>query len=254
MSWDPTQYLAFAGPRLRPAVDLLARVESDAPGTVVDLGCGPGNVTALLRARWPEASLTGVDNSAEMLAAAPENCPGATWLERDIADWTPDAPPDLIYSNAALHWIDGHDALLPRLIGWLAPGGALAVQMPNNWRAPSHKLMEQTVEVGPWAPRLAPMIRAEPVLAPAVYYDILGPHVTALDIWETEYLHVLEGDDPVVAFTKGAALKPFLDALAPDEAAAFETDYTARIARAYPPRADGRTLFPFRRLFIVARV
>jgi trans-aconitate 2-methyltransferase len=250
--WDPAKYLEFAGPRLRPALDLLARVPLAAPTAVYDLGCGAGNVTRLLAERWPAAAVTGIDGSAAMLATAQAAAPGMIWEQADLETWRPPRPADLLFSNAALHWLDDHQALFPRLIADLAPGGALAVQMPRNHSAPSHTEMVAAAETGPWRERLHPALRTHPVAESSVYHDILAPHVSRLDIWETEYLHVLEGDNPVVEWTRGSALKPLLDALEEPERSAFLAEYSARIARAYPRRADGRTLFPFRRLFIVA--
>lgn len=253
MTWDPRIYTAFAAPRLRPALDLLARVEADGPALVADLGCGTGNVTALLARRWPGARIIGVDSSAEMLAAAKVETTQAEWVEADIGTWRWGAPLDVLFSNAALHWLDDHAALFPRLMSMLAPGGTLAVQMPRNHGAPSHTCMVEAAMAGPWAERLAPVLRPNPVAAPSFYYDALAPLATRLDIWETEYLQVLEGDDPVVRWTMGTALRPLLDALDESERPRFLADYSRRIAAAYPPRADGKTLFPFRRLFIVAR-
>ena len=254
MTWNPEQYLRFADARLRPALDLLARVDLAAPARVVDLGCGAGNVTAFLAQRWPQAHLTGVDGSAAMLDKARQALPGVHWVQADMAQWAPDAPPDLLYSNAALHWLDDHDRLFPALAAMLAPGGVLAVQMPANFHAPSHTLMADSVAAGPWQPRLQHLLVPAPVHEPQRYFQMLQPHVAELDIWQTEYLQVLSGPDAVKEWTKGTWLRRFLDALpAPDEAAAFEADYAARVRAAYPPRADGRTLFPFRRLFIVAR-
>jgi trans-aconitate 2-methyltransferase len=250
--WDPAQYLAFAGPRLRPALDLLARVPLAAPAVVYDLGCGAGNVTRLLAERWPSAAVAGVDGSASMLAAARAAVPAGTWVQADLGTWRAPRPADLLFSNAALHWLDDHPRLFPRLTADLAPGGVLAVQMPRNHGAPSHTEMVAAAESGPWRERLGPALRPRPVGEPAVYHDILQPHVSKLDIWETEYLHVLDGDNPVVEWTRGSALKPLLDALEEPERSAFAAEYAARIARAYPRRPDGRTLLPFRRLFIVA--
>lgn len=251
-AWDPGRYLAFADHRARPAVDLLARVELDDPDAVIDLGCGPGNSTALLAARWPTARITGVDGSPDMLAKARLNAVPADWLEADVAHWVPDAPPDLIFANAALQWLDDHATLLPRLVGCLRPRGVLAVQMPRNFQAPSHALMRETATEGPWAERLSGVLHAAPVAEPAWYHDLLSPLSSRLDIWETEYLHVLDGDDPVLRWTRSTALRPVVDALDRDELAAFEATYAARLRAAYPRRPDGRTLFPFRRLFIVA--
>jgi trans-aconitate 2-methyltransferase len=250
--WDPAKYLEFAGHRLRPALDLLARVSAASPAVVHDLGCGAGNVTRLLLDRWPAAAVTGVDGSAVMLAAARALAPEVTWVQADVGTWRSPRPADVVFSNAALHWLDDHPALFPRLIEGLTPGGTLAVQMPRNHGAPSHTQMVAAAETGSWRERLRPALRSRPVAEPAVYYDLLAPRVSRLDIWETEYLHVLEGDNQVVEWTRGSALKPLLDALEEPERSSFLAEYSARIARAYPRRADGRTLLPFRRLFIVA--
>ena len=252
MSWNPDQYLKFSAPRLRPALDLLAAVPATQPGNVYDLGCGPGNVTRLLAQRWPQAGVTGVDDSAAMLAKAAADPGGVRWVLRSLADWRAEHPADVIYSNAALHWLPGHAQLFPALLAQLAPGGVLAVQMPRNFGAPSHTLIADTVRTGAWCARLEALLQPSPVAAPETYYDMLAPLAARLDIWETEYLQVLEGPDPVKEWTKGTWLKQFLDALEEPERSAFEADYAARVRAAYPARADGKTLFPFRRLFMVA--
>lgn len=255
MAWDTAQYLKFAGARLQPALDLLARVPDGLnPATVVDLGCGSGSATTRIAARWPQADVLGVDSSAQMLAQAPSGH-GIRWLQADIArpaDWAPAGGLDLIYSNAALHWLPDHATLFPALLATLRPGGVLAVQMPRNFGAPSHQLIHATALEGPWRECLAPLLTPPPVAAPRWYIEQLTPQVAALDVWETEYQQVLTGPDPVKEYTKGTWLMRFLQALPADEAAAFEADYAARVRVAYPPLADGRTLFPFRRLFIVA--
>lgn len=253
MTWNPERYLAFGDQRTRPAVDLLARIALDAPARVVDLGCGPGNSTRLLADRWPGAAITAVDHSAEMLAKARTSDVRAVWIEADIAAWAPDQPLDLVYSNAALQWLGDHGTLLPRLLGHVRPGGALAVQMPRSFESPSHRLARAVARQGPWSARLAGYLRAEPLAAPEWYHDLLAPHAAALDIWETEYLHVLEGDDPVLRWTRGTALRPIAQALDDHDYAAFEATLAARLREAYPKRPDGRTLYPFRRLFIIAR-
>jgi trans-aconitate 2-methyltransferase len=253
MRWDPGQYMAFADHRARPAVDLLGRVPVERPARVYDLGCGTGNITRLLCARWPEAEVVGVDLSEDMLAKARETAPAARFETGDLAAWSPAAPPDVIYSNAALHWIDAHDRLFPRLFAALAPGGALAVQMPRNFQAPSHVMMRQLAATGRWAAKLHGALPDDPVAPPQHYYDLLAPLAARLDIWEVEYLQVLEGDDPVLSWVRGTALRPALARLDAAEAAAFEATYAAGLRDAYPRRPDGRTLFPFRRLFIVAQ-
>ena len=253
MSWNPEQYLKFAEPRLRPAVDLLTRIGIANPTHVFDLGCGAGNVTRLLKTRWPDAQITGVDDSAEMLTRAAKSVAGVSWVQKNLAHWQPKHAADVIYSNAALHWLPDHRALFAKLVNQLAPGGVLAVQMPRNFGAPSHTMIAETVLAGPWRATLEPLLRPAPVATPDIYYDLLCGLVTDLDIWESEYLQVLEGVDPVKEWTKGTWLKQFLDALDAREAAAFEADYAARVRVAYPTRGDGKTLFPFRRLFIVAK-
>ena len=251
--WDPAQYLKFAAPRFRPAMDLLARVAIEIPKTVYDLGCGAGNVTRLLAQRWPDARVVGVDDSAEMFAQTAKEAPGIVWQCQSIANWAPDRAADLIYSNAALHWLPNHQALFRRLMGCLTPGGVLAVQMPRNFSEPSHALIRETVAGGPWRDRPAPLVQPSPVAPPEYYYDLLAPLAAELDMWETQYQHVLDGEDPVKEWTKGTWLKQFLDALDEGDRPAFEADYAVRLRKAYPRRADGKTVFPFRRLFIVAR-
>lgn len=252
MSWNPEQYLKFAQPRLRPALDLLARIDLSAPARIVDLGCGTGSITGLMARRWPAAQITGVDDSASMLERARAEHPGIRWQQQSMADWRADEPVDLLFSNAALHWLPDHPALFASLIGQLAPGGVLAVQMPRNFSAPSHTAIADTVREGPWRARLEPLIRPLPVMEPAAYFEICAPLAADVDLWETEYLQVLTGQDPVKEWTKGTWLRQFLDALDEPQRSRFEADYAARVARAYPPLPDGRTLFPFRRLFLIA--
>jgi trans-aconitate 2-methyltransferase len=251
--WDPAQYLQFAGHRLRPAVDLLNRIDVANPAEVYDLGAGAGNVTRLLKKRWPNARITGVDESQEMLAKAAIGVSEIVWQRADLATWRPPRPADVIYSNAALHWLGDHDRLFLALFSALAPGGVLAAQMPRNFSAPSHTAIAEVVRSGPWRTKLEPLLRPSPVHEPAFYFDLLAPRAAALDIWETEYLQALEGDHPVKEWTKGTWLGPLLDALDEPERSRFEACYAELVAHAYPRRQDGRTLFPFRRLFIVAK-
>ncbi len=256
-SWDPRAYLAFSEARGRPAADLIARIKQTAPARIFDLGCGAGNITRLLASRWPRARVTGVDSSAAMLARARANDDAIRdairWVQEDIAAWAPRETVDLIVSNAALHWLDAHDALFPRLIRCLNAGGELAVQMPRNFHAPSHRAIAETATNQRWKDRLLPLLREPPVHAPDFYIAKLSALTSVLDVWETTYWHELEGDNPVVEWTKGTALRPFLELLPDDDRQAFLSEYAERIAEAYPPRPDGGTLFPFRRLFIVAK-
>lgn len=252
MSWDPTVYLHYGDERLRPALDLLARVPLEAPARVVDLGCGPGNVTIFLRRRFPAAAVLGIDGSAAMLAKARAVAPDCDFAEADIAAWAPAAPPDLIYSNATLHWLGGHEALFPGLLGRLAPGGVLAVQMPAMHDAPFRVLQHQVAAQGPWAAALAGAVPARAILAPAAYWDLLRPRAAALDLWETTYMHALTGEDAVAEWASGTSLRPFLDLLDGDLREGFRAAYRKAVAQAYPRRADGTTLLPFRRLFMVA--
>lgn len=254
--WSPSQYLRFAGHRLRPALDLLARVPAETPETVYDLGCGPGNVTPILAQRWPDAAVKGLDSSAEMLAKAraePDMPKNATFANADLHTWKPAAPADVLYSNAALQWLDKHETLFPRLLKQLKPGGTLAVQMPRNHSAPSHTSMLEAADNVGMRAELEPVMRAQPVADPSFYYDILAPLAADLDIWETIYVQTLEGENPVVEWTKGSALRPLLDALDEKKRAIYHAEYSRLIAAAYPRRADGKTLLPFRRLFIIAR-
>ena len=251
--WDPGQYLKYGDERLRPGFDLLARVGELPPGDLWDLGCGTGAHLRAIAARWPGRRAVGYDSSPEMLTKAAAAEGGLEWRQGRAEAWRPETPPALVFSNAMLHWVDDHAEVFPSLFGALAPGGVLAVQMPRSYEQPSHVLMRETAASGPWAARLAPLLRPEPARPPAFYYDLLTPHAKTLDIWETEYQHVLQGEAPVLEWVRGTALRPLLEALSPEERRAFEAEYQAHLARAYPRRPDGATLFPFRRIFIVAR-
>jgi trans-aconitate 2-methyltransferase len=251
MSWDPKHYLAFADERTRPAAELIARIDAQ-PERIIDLGCGPGNSTGLIAARWPEAKIEGLDNSPEMIAAAKSSGVPASFAVGDIASWKPGAPYDAIVSNATYQWLPDHRSLLPRLSGFAKPGGVFAFQVPHNQDAPSHALMREVAAGGPWASKLKD-VRGISVLAPGAYYDILSGPSRTLDIWETEYLHVLEGDDPVYRWVGATGLRPYAQALSGKERDDFLAAYAARLREAYPKRADGKTLFPFKRLFVVAR-
>ena len=247
----PALYLSFADQRTRPAAELLARVPGPDPQSIIDLGCGPGNSTALLAARWPNARLEGLDSSAAMLEQAGASGVPARWVQGDIASWVPAAPYDLIFANATFQWLDNQAALLPRLIGHVKPGGAFAFQVPVNFHAPSHALMRDVAAEPQWAARLKNVRGIVPGSAQG-YYDMLAPHAASLDVWETEYLHVLEGEDAVYRWVSATGLRPYLDALTGSAREDFVAQYKARLDGAYPRRADGKTLCPFQRLLVVA--
>jgi trans-aconitate 2-methyltransferase len=251
-AWNPAQYHRFADARLRPAIDLLARITHAEPTTIYDLGCGSGRTTDLLARRWPAARVVGVDASAKMLASARQKFPRLDFVQADLACWSPNSPADLLFSNAALQWLDDHPTLVRRFIGLLRPGGQFAVQMPHNHDQPSHRAIIAAAEAGPWRQRLRPLLRPSPVSSTAQYYTMLAPQSRHLDIWETTYVQILEGINPVAEWTKGTALSPLLEALDGSQRAEFEAAYRALVADAYPPDTAGKTLFSFRRLFFVA--
>lgn len=251
-AWDVATYIRFSDERSRPFLDLLARVPTPSPATVVDLGCGEGTMTAALADRWPDARVTGVDSSAEMLSAA-RPVPGRLEFVRgDVRDWQPAGPIEVIVSNAVLHWVPEHPDLLARWAGELSPGGALAVQVPGNFRAPTHALLDGLCRSPRWADRLADAgPRPDTVLEPAEYAVLLLTAGLEPDVWETTYLHRLPGVDPVLTWVRSTILRPVLARLPADDAAAFTAEYAAVLRNAYPPSADGSTLLPFRRIFAV---
>ena len=256
--WDPGQYHKYTDHRLRPALELLARVPIGDASLVYDLGCGSGNVTRLIAERFAGARVVGVEISSEMLAKAAEARSRIEWMQADVADWAPERAPELIYSNAALHWIDDHATLFPRLFGFVAPGGCLAVQMPLSFSMPSHVLMRETLANGGvdgsrlGDEALAAAVARKWVLDAGEHYDLLAPEASSLDVWETEYIQRLEGDDPVFEWVKATGLRPILNGLDGADRARFIEVYRERLRRAYPRRAGGHTLYPFRRLFMVA--
>jgi trans-aconitate 2-methyltransferase len=249
--WDPRQYLRFADERLRPAIDLAVRIDHECPKRVVDLGCGTGNALPVLAARFPNAEVVGVDSSPAMLEKA--RTAGFSAQLADIAAWSPPEPVDVIFSNAALQWLPGHSALFPRLLTCLAAGGILAVQMPAMHNEPVRALQPVVAASGPWSQQLSGVASAPPVLEPAAYYDLLSERVSAIEIWVTQYWHVLRGKDAVAQWAMGTSLRPYLDALQPSDRPEFIAAYSKALRPHYPPRADGTVLLPFRRLFILAR-
>lgn len=255
-AWDPRQYRRFEAERDRAALDLLLRLPDDLqPQEIWDLGCGTGQHAALLKRRHPQARVHGLDSSAEMLEQARAQAAEVDWRRGDIAGWRPERPADLILANASLQWLPDHATLLPRLAEALAPGGVLAVQMPLAHESRHHGVMRTTAARGPWAGRLRDVDVIAPLLAPEAYYDGFAALCEDIDIWSTTYLHVLEGEDAVLEWMKGTALRPYLTALAGDPAmrTAYLSALAAALSAAFPRRPDGRTLLPFPRLFLVAR-
>jgi trans-aconitate 2-methyltransferase len=251
--WNAEQYLKFEDERTRPSRDLLAQIPLTDARKVVDIGCGPGNSTELLVKRWPQAAVTGVDTSADMLRQARERLPQQTFIEANIAHWVPTAGTDVLFANAVFQWVPGHLKQLQRLLGSLVPGGVLAVQMPDNLDEPSHVLMREVALQEPWRKTLTEAARLRDALPkPGAYYDALGPLCTRLEIWHTIYNHVLEDAGAVVEWVKGTGLRPFVDPLEPSERKQYMAEYTARIAASYLPQADGKVLLRFPRVFILA--
>ena len=255
-TWDSKQYLQFADQRTRPCRDLAARVNVEAPARVIDLGCGPGNSTAVLMERWPESQIAGLDSSAQMIKSARKSYPKQTWVLGDINSWNSDGKErfDVVFSNAALQWAEDHAALFPRLMRAVNPGGALAIQVPGNFDATAHRLMREIAAEPVWKVRFPPGgVREWHVHDLPFYYDVLSPCTDHLDLWETEYIHIMPSAQAILEWYKGTGLRPFLDALKfDDHRSEFLHSYLQKLTTAYPPQADGKVLFPFRRLFIVA--
>jgi trans-aconitate 2-methyltransferase len=250
--WDAQQYLKFEDERTRAARDLLAQVPVQDARGVVDIGCGPGNSTEILAKRWPQAKITGIDTSADMLRQARERLPQHTFIEANISHWAPPAGTDVLFANAIFQWVPGHLKQLMRLAMALPVGGAMAVQMPDNMNEPSHVLMREVAHLPLFHTQLAHALEARGDLPkPGAYYDALRPLCTRIDIWHTVYNHVLEDAPAIVEWVKGTGLRPFLDPLESPERKAFIEAYTARIAASYLPQADGKVLLRFPRIFIV---
>ena len=251
--WDPILYAKFESERLRAARDLLAQVPLASADLVYDLGCGPGNSAELLLRRFPHARTIGLDTSDAMLVRARMRARKAHFVKQDIAGWAPDHRPDLIFANAALQFLPDHDRLFPRLLSYLAPGGALAAQMPNTARESSHALMRMVAAEGPWSSRLVPIAKTQPLIADYEdYYDWLGPTASQVDIWTTTYVHPLDGPQSIADWFAGSTLQPFLERLNDEESCEFLARYRNGLKDAYPVQSDGRTLFAYPRLFIVA--
>jgi trans-aconitate 2-methyltransferase len=254
--WDPALYLRYGDERGRPFGDLVARIGATKPRAVVDLGCGPGNLTATLPQRWPGARVEGIDSSPEMVERARQLDGGVVFTAGDVRDWSPAPDVDVVVSNAALQWVPGHDDLLVRWAGTLPGGAWLAFQVPGNFDAPSHRALREVAADERWAARLAEVVAPRRVRDPAGYAVLLAEAGCAVDAWETTYLHVLPADSPshpVLTWMEGTALRPVREILSGDEWAIFRDRLGARLAGSYPVLA-GAVYFPFRRVFVVAKV
>jgi trans-aconitate 2-methyltransferase len=250
--WDPDRYLRFADHRTRPGLELLARIPDIGPRTIVDLGCGTGTLTAHLARRWPGAQVVGIDSSEEMIDRARAEHPGLIWSLGDISAWEPNERIDLIFSNAALHWLDDHESLVPRIRSHVAPGGAVALQMPDNWNAPTHQIPTDILDDGTWPDVAREALMRDRLADPEDYARWLGP--ATIDMWRTTYWQVLEGDDPVWSWVTGSLLRPVLAVLDEDDRERFSTECRARYAETYRPAADGTVTAEFSRLFVIADV
>ncbi|WP_415855665.1 trans-aconitate 2-methyltransferase [Sinomonas sp. G460-2] len=255
-TWDPALYVRFGDHRGRPFFDLTSRIGAESPQHVVDLGCGPGTLTAALADRWPDAAVEGIDSSPDMIAAADRTTPGRPRLSfrlGEIVGWEPADDVDVLVSNAALQWVPGHQALIGRWLEQLAPGAWLAVQIPGNFGAPSHTLLRELAESSQWERELRGVLRhSDAVGEPSDYLQLMLSAGWEADVWETTYLQLLTGEDPVLNWVRGTTLRPVLDALSPQEGAQFEEQYNQLLLDAYPAAEHG-TVFPFRRIFCVGR-
>jgi trans-aconitate 2-methyltransferase len=251
--WDPNLYLKFSDQRARPAADLIAQIRIENPAHIIDLGCGTGNSTEQLHRRWPEAALTGLDSSATMLAQAQHNHPDWHWIKSTIEEWAADTIYELVFSNAALHWVPDHARLFPRLLSYVALGGALAVQMPNNFRSPAHQAMRKAAADPRWSAAVAGASENTFVEPLSSYYDALRRHASAMNIWETEYLQIMDGPGAVLDWMRSTAMRPWLVRLADDkQRKQFEELCLKEIEQAYPANDQGKVIFPYKRIFIIA--
>ncbi|AVE08326.1 trans-aconitate 2-methyltransferase [Pseudomonas palleroniana] len=251
MTWSAKQYTMFEQQRTRPVRDLVAAIPNTQVHNAVDLGCGPGNSTEVLAERYPQARITGMDNSDDMLADARQRLPALNFERADIGDWKPAQTFDVILANASLQWLPDHATLYPHLVRQLTPGGTLAVQTPDNLDEPAHRLAREVAADGPWSAKIGAVKHNERHTA-SYYYELLSKYCSTVDVWRTTYQHPLADHAAVVEWFKGSALRPFLAPLSEDERADFLQQYTARITQAYPALGDGTVLLPFPRLFIIA--
>jgi len=251
MPWDPDRYLRFADHRTRPGIELLARVPDVDPRHIVDLGCGTGHLTAMLQARWPGANVTGIDSSVEMIERARRDHPNMTWVVGDVATWKPAESVDLIFSNATLHWLDDHEILFRRLRSLLTSDGVLAIQMPDNWNAPTHRVPAEILDDGVWPESARSALMRNRLSTPTDYAQWVQP--ASMDLWRTTHYQQLTGNDPVWTWVTGSVLRPVLAELNEDEHERLAEACKEQYRAAYPTDIDGVTTLPFSRLFVVAR-
>jgi trans-aconitate 2-methyltransferase len=251
--WNPDLYLKFSDQRARPAADLIAQIKLENPRRIIDLGCGTGNSTEQVHARWPQAQITGLDSSASMLKQAAERQPDWQWVQSDLENWNPESSFDLIFSNAALHWLGDHAALFPRLFQHVSHGGAMAVQMPNNFHSLAHQAMKKVAASPRWAAALANASEKFGVQPVAFYYEALRKLATHLDIWQTEYLQIMDGPKAVHEWIRSTGMRAYLERLSDDaQRAKFERLCLEEMKNAYQANDLGKVLFPFKRIFIIA--
>jgi trans-aconitate 2-methyltransferase len=252
-NWDPELYLKFRDERTQPSVDLIARIELEDPRSIIDLGCGPGNSTVLLARRWPWADLTGLDNSPQMIERARVEFPNFKWLLADAGSFMPERRWDLVFSNAAIQWIDHHEKLLPQLFALVNSGGALAVQVPANNDSPLHQSLLAAAAREPWRAHVASCARLLTYLPARFYFDLLSPLARRLDVWETVYYHALPSHQALIEWYRGTGMRPFVERLGNDnERALFEAEVLKGCLAQYPLSTNGKVLYPFKRLFFVA--
>jgi trans-aconitate 2-methyltransferase len=251
--WNPQLYRQFEAERTRPALELISRIFLEDPRQITDLGCGPGNSTEGLFARYPQAMVTGIDSSASMIESARQRLPLCRFSQEDISAWQPAALQNIVYANASLQWVSDHPRLFPRLLSMVAPGGSLAVQMPDNRQEPSHKAMRRVAAEGPWREAIGETAQLRvKILTDMEYYDLLSPQAQRVDIWRTTYFHVMPSAAAIVDWVSSTGLRPFLERLDEPQRPAFLAEYRRAIEQDYPVRADGKVLLAFPRLFIVA--
>lgn len=252
-TWDANLYLKFAKERSQPSLDLIARIGLSTPNRIIDLGCGPGNSTAMLRQRWHDAEIIGLDSSPEMITAASKAYPNEKWILADVASWSANIPFDIVFSNAALQWLPSHKSLFPHLLSQVATGGVLAVQIPAHYQSPLHQVTLDASKNRLWSHLMDLPRNALTKEEPSFYYEALQPFASQIEIWGTEYYHILDSPQAILEWFKGTGLRPFLEALQSEEQKHdFEQMILDGLTRAYPQQSNGQVLFPFRRLFIIA--